>query len=282
MNNNVVCNQCGNINATNSKFCIKCGNGLNVSIAQTPNEYSQTAQQQSQMTYNEQPVYNNVNNSTPTKTINFVQYIIGAILKPYDKYKSEEENFTNFKNAGILSVIIVLFMTVINLFTTMYNTVRVTSFWTDETEWVWENLRNIEYFKVFGKNLLIYAGILFAISGVYYLASLIIKKDVNFSKLLGATATAYIPFALSSTIASPLLSLIYAPLGMCISIIGLVYTAVILLELINDLIKIDNKNTRIYFHLICISILIIVGGLIAYKLILGSVSDGLGDLSNLF
>ena len=50
----------------------------------------------------------------------------------------------------------------------------------------------------------------------------------------------------------------------------------------NELIKIENKNTRIYFHLTCLSILIIGGGFIAYKLLLGSLSSGLGDLSSLF
>jgi len=301
MNSNIVCPQCGMTNASNTKFCIKCGTRLQPDAMEVPQVATVEVEQNvtpvtPQETFNnvnsqfnnvQQPIYNNVSTnvqSAPAVTgkFNFLQYIIGAVLKPFDKFKKEEENLGSFKNVGILSLIVVGFMTIIGLITTMINTVRVTSFWTDEVEWVWENLKEIEYFKVIGQSLLIYAGVLLAISGIYFLASLVIKKEAKFPKLLGATVTAFIPFAIATSILSPLLSLIYSPLGICITIVGFIYTLVILLELMNELIKIENKNTRIYFHLTCLSILIIGGGFIAYKLILGSLSSGLGGLSSLF
>jgi len=302
MNSNIVCPQCGMTNASNTKFCIKCGIGLQPDAMKVPQVATVEVEQNvtpvaPQETFNnnvtsqfnnvQQPIYNNVSTNvqpSPTATgkFNFFQYIIGAVLKPFDRFKKDEENLSSFKNVGVLSLIVVGFMTIIGLITTMINTVRVTSFWTDEVEWVWENLKEIEYFKVIGQSLLIYAGVLLAISGIYFLASLVIKKEAKFPKLLGATVTAFIPFAIATSILSPLLSLIYSPLGICITIVGFIYTLVILLELINELIKIENKNTRIYFHLTCLSILIIGGGFIAYKLILGSLSSGLGVLSSLF
>lgn len=302
MNSNIVCPQCGMTNASNTKFCIKCGTGLQSDIVEVPQVATVEVEQNvtpvtPQETFNnnvasqvnnvQQPIYNNVSTNVQpapavTGKFNFFQYIIGAVLKPFDRFKKDEENLSNFKNVGILSLIVVGFMTIIGLITTMINTVRVTSFWTDEVEWVWENLKEIEYFKVIGQSLLIYAGVLLAISGIYFLASLVIKKEAKFPKLLGATVTAFIPFAIATSILSPLLSLIYSALGIGITIVGFIYTLVILLELMNELIKIENKNTRIYFHLTCLSILIIGGGFIAYKLILGSLSSGLGGLSSLF
>ena len=302
MNSNIVCPQCGMTNASNTKFCIKCGTGLQSDMVEVPQVATGEVQQNvtpvtPQENFNnnvaspvnnvQQPIYNNVSTNVQpapavTGKFNFFQYIVGAVLKPFDRFKKDEENLSNFKNVGILSLIVVGFMTIIGLITTMINTVRVTSFWTDEVEWVWENLKEIEYFKVIGQSLLIYAGVLLAISGIYFLASLVIKKEAKFPKLLGATVTAFIPFAIATSILSPLLSLIYSPLGICITVVGFVYTLVILLELMNELIKIENKNTRIYFHLTCLSILIIGGGFIAYKLILGSLSSGLGGLSSLF
>lgn len=217
-----------------------------------------------------------------TKKFNFFQYIIGAVLKPFDNFKKHEENLSNLKTTGVLALIVVGFMTIIGLITTMINAVRVTSFWTNEVKWVWDNLKEIKYFKVIGQNLLVYAGILLAISGIYFLACLVIKKETKFSKLLGATVTAFIPFALATSILSPLLSLIYSPLGICITLVGFIYTLLIILELMNDLIKIENKNIKLYFHLVCLSILIIGGGFIVYKLILSSLSSGLGKLLSLF
>lgn len=302
INNNIVCPQCGMTNASNTKFCINCGTKLQAETITTQENTTIGVEQNvtpvvSQENFNnnvtsnfnsvQQPIYNNISTniqSTPTMTgnFNFFQYIIGAVLKPFDNFKKDEENLGDFKNSGILSIIVVGFMTIIGLITTMINTVRVTSIWSDKVEWVWENLKKIEYLKVIGQSLLIYAGILFAVSGIYFLASLVIKKESKFPKLLGAAVTAFIPFAIATSILSPLLSLIHYSLGICITVVGTVYTLVILLELVNELIKIENKNTRIYFHLTCLSILIIVGGFIAYKLILGSLSSGLGNLSNLF
>lgn len=332
VNNSLICPKCGMENDVNYRFCIKCGNSLQLNMMENENNIVDTNLNTVSDIVNDnlnqhQPVMNNLNHtvssdnlvqsnvnmnssldvnnlnqqvvqpgiqsvnnnqvslSQTTKitsgNLNYMQYIVGAVLKPFDKFKQDEEKIGNFKNAGILSLIIVGVMTIIGLIQTMINAVRVTSFWSDEVEWVWENLKEIEYVKVIGQSLLIYVGILFAISGVYFLASLVIKKEVKFPKLFGATVTAFIPFAIATSILSPLFSLIYSPLGMCVTVVGLIYTLLILLELVNELIKIENKNTRIYFQLACLSILLIAGGFVAYKLILGSLASSLGGLSSL-
>lgn len=304
LTNNIVCSNCGTSNASNTKFCIKCGTSLqpqsvsenqninignnigiqsvnneqNINNVNNDNNYQQPVQQQN---------YNNMNNtynSQPTssaESLNYFSYILGALLKPFDKFKSEENKLNNVKNVSILTLILVGAMTIIRLITTMISSVRVTSFWSSEVKWVWENLKEVQYFKVIGQSLLIYAGILVAVTCIYFLANIVIKKDAKFIKLLGTTTTAFIPFAVCSSILSPLLSMIYTPLGICITVIGVIYTLVVLLELTNELITIENKNTRIYFHLICLSIIFIGGGLIAYKLILGSLTNGLGSLGSL-
>lgn len=288
-NSNIACPKCGASNMSNTKFCVNCGNQL---LQTNPLNSTETIQQ------NVEPQVNQINqqvnvqsnvqttyaqsNSTQVNAgnMNYFKYILNAILKPFDSFKKEEKKLSSFKNTGILVAIIIGVLTILNLISTMITSVRVTSYWTDEVEWVWENLKNIQYFKIIGQNLLMYAGVIAAISGVYFLSSLVIKKDSKFVKLLSATTTAFIPLAVSFII-SPLLSLIYSYLGSIITIVGFVYFLVILLELLNDQIVIENKNTRIYFHLICLSILLIGGGFIAYKLVLGSLTSGLGSLGSL-
>ena len=66
------------------------------------------------------------------------------------------------------------------------------------------------------------------------------------------------------------------------SVVGFIYSLLILLELTNDIIVIENKNVRIYFHLICLSVIVIVGGFIAYKVLLSSLTSSLGLLGSLF
>lgn len=254
MNNNLVkCPNCGAENTAETSFCAGCGSQI-----QKANVNKKT------------------NNNT-SSSMNYFKYLIGSLLKPHSEYKKAEKELENIKNSAILSVIVVGAMVIINLITTMVNAVRVTSFWTDEVEWVWENLKEVEYFKVIGQSLLVYAGVLVAIAGVYFLASLVIKKDAKFPKLLGIVATAFFPIMICASILSPILSLIYSPLGMCVSIIGIIYGIAILIELINDVIVIENKDTKIYFHLVCLSILIIGMVLIVYNMFLSSL-DSLGSI----
>ncbi len=296
MNGSQFCTRCGAANAMGVNFCVSCGQKLvseDAVAAEAPVAPVVPGPVPPVMPIggNPEPVMNNMqnnnmmnqnmvqqNNSVPAGKFNFFTYILGAFLKPFDKFKSEEENLGNFKNVGLLALIITGVLTVLNLIQTMISAVRITSFWSDEVEWVWENLKNIEYIKVIGSTFLMYAGVLFAITGVYYLAALVLKKDVKFPKLLGATVTAFIPAAVAMSILSPILSLIYAPLGIGITVVGCIYSVVIFLELVNDLITIENKNTRIYFHLTCLSILIIGGAVLAYNLVLGSLTSGLGDM----
>lgn len=286
-NENIKCIKCGADNMANTKFCVKCGNSMQIQPVNQMNVVQPMVSQQPTVapvspvptqvntTQNVVPVNSNQNS---VGKMNYFKYMINAFLKPYDSFKKEENNLSVFKNSAILSLILVGILTVLNLISTMINSVRVTSFWTDETKWVWENLKDVEYFKVIGQTLLIYLGVIAAISGVYYLASLVIKKNSSFVKLLSATATSFIPFAIATSILSPLLSLIHSYIGLAVTVAGFIYFLITLLELFNELIVIDNKNTRIYFHMVCLSILLIGGIFIIYKFVLGSITSGLGSL----
>lgn len=279
LNNTKVCPNCGITNLTNAKFCIKCGANLEVN-----NNMNSELQNNNfdNGTYNNMNNTNNVNsynnNQVSSGKLDYVKYLLGSLLKPYDTYKNNESTLGDIKNASILTLIVVGIMTAINLFSTMISAVRHKSFFSGEVTWNWDNLGDVEYFKVIGLDLLVYAGIIAAIAGVYYLGSLVIKKNAKFSNLIGAATTSVVPFATCSLLLSPILSMIYSPLGIVATVVGFVYTLVTLIELVNDIVVIDNKNTRIYYHLVCLSTVIIVGGFIAYKVLVNSIFGGLDSL----
>lgn len=294
--NFIVCSKCGTKNTEGSKFCFKCGSPLqnddnvvniqlgghndNQAVHRNVDDGNSVNMNNVGVTVGETNVQNSqTTSSAPVSKFNFFSYLLGAVIKPFDSFKKEESNLGNIKNVSILAIIVVVAATIINLFRTMLSVVRVKSYFGDEVEWVWDNLGNIEYAKLIFQNILVYVIILIAVAGVYYLAGLVLKKDANFVKLLGAATTAFIPYVLASSIVAPLVSLMSGTIGAFITIIGLIYAMVILIELINDLIVIENKNVRIYYHLICLSILIVGGGYIAYRIILGSLAD---DMSSLF
>lgn len=310
------CSNCGTFNQEGSKFCIKCGQNLissadnNVTpietndVIETPalnNNVSETNIQNTNVveTQTNSTQYNySQNGSTTNNTTNqvdakisFMGYffmIIAIILKPFTSLKEELNKFNGFKNSAVLSLIVSGTATIINLLSTMWSAVRVKEFsWTTgnyTTSWVWDNLKNIKYVEVIGKNFLIYLGAIVAIALVYYLGSLIVKKQTNFSRLLGISALAVTPLLICSLILSPLLSLIWAELAMPIIVIGAIYTIVIIYEGINSEILLEG-NAKYYFNLVCLSILGIAAYYLCMKVFMSSITgglDGLDDLMNMF
>ena len=276
-NSNIVCPKCGTNNMANTKFCINCGNPFqmenlnrvvdnNLTIPQSNPEnipsnvvIQETSSSQQYNYQNNMDVAATLNspNQVSTTSMNYFKYILNAFLRPYDSFKKEENNLSKLNNSLILSGIIVAAITILSLISLMITSVRVTSLFTDEVQWVWENLKNINYFKMIIEGLLRNAGILFAVSGVYFLAGLVIKKEVSFVKILSAVVTAFIPLGVVLSILSPIILFIYPALQTYVSVVCFIYTVIILLEFMNDLIKIENKDNKIYFHATSLSILII-------------------------
>lgn len=197
--------------------------------------------------------------------LNIPYYILGVLLRPLHIFGKEDEKLGNVKNVVKLALVIVLTMSVLGLLKEMLSAVRVTSFWTGKISWVWNNLGDVKYFKVLGENLLIFTGVIFGLSAIYYIVSTLMKKKTDVVKLVAVVCTSFVPFGICYGLLSLVLSLVYAPLGVIVTIIGFIYSMLILLQLIDELIVIEEKNKRLMFHLICLSILFIVIGMISYS-----------------
>ena len=172
-------------------------------------------------------------------------------------------------------------MLVSNVVQTVLSTVRVTEYsWTDGyvTTWKWEKLGEINWLETIGKNFLIYAGIILIIAVLFYIVSLIFKKNLNFIKILSISASAVIPAVLGVMVLSPILGAIWEPLSIIFSILGLVYSVIVLYELINSNLDLDS-DMKIYFNLLCFGILL-VAGYFAYINLFVTVDAG--DLESIF
>lgn len=298
------CSNCGTSNNIGSKFCIRCGqslDGVQVSSEQPVQTTEISFQEVPSHPINNTPIQNANNfqtNVAPTQPMNantasvanvsFMSYffiILAVILKPFTAFKEELNKFNSFKNSAIMSLIVSGVGTLINLITTMFNSVMVKSYdWSSggyKTTWAWENLKEIKYLEVVGKNFLIYLGIIVAIAVVYYIASLIVKKETNFSRLLGISAIATVPMLVCSLVLSPLLSLIWAELAMPITLIGGIYTIVLVYEGMNNEVLAEG-DAKYYFNLVCLSILGIAAYYLYMNLFMSSISGGLEDVMDLF
>ena len=287
------CSNCGTYNDPQSKVCIKCGNILNADNLNQPTElnqninsqqsYQQPPQNQMQQPINQQPI-NNVQTiqsaNVSTSPLNYLKYLITILLKPFQCYKEEESKLNNGKNSIILTLIITVIMTLLNLIQTIISTVRVVNYsWTEKNTytWQWDNLKNINWLEVIGKNFLIYICIILAITIVFYLGSLVVKKQLSFIKSLSISATSVIPAVWGTMVLSPIFGMIWDKLSFVFMIIGFIYSLIILYEFINSELNLE-RDKKIYFNLICFGILIIAGYYAYMKLFMSGLDSILGLL----
>ncbi len=247
-----------------------------VQVNQTPvNQYQQPANE---------PAINNIN--IDNRPLNYLMYIVAVLLKPVRCFKEEENKFNSAKTSIIFSSIVAVGIMLINLIKTMISTIFSKSFdyttFKLKTSVDFSNLKDLDYLNLIGKQLLIYAGIIFVIALVYYLASLVVKKQVSFTKMLAVSATSVIPFTVLSMIVSPLLGKIWAPLSVISLVVGIVYSLLIFITLINKDITFENGDSRIYFNLICLSILGSAGYYVYMKLLMSGIGSKVSDLLDLF
>ena len=291
-NNNIICQNCGSANMAGTSFCTQCGNALqmvamnNDAGMQNQNMVNQQNTTMPQQDFNnnvqQQNVNTTVNNNQPTtgskEPLNIVQYILGTFTKPFDNFKKNEDKLDDVKNVSIISGILIGAALILSLISSIISSVRVKNYFTGETTWVWDNVKEFPFFKFLGQRLVLYAGALLLITVVYFLASRVLKKDTSFMKLLAAATSSFFPFVAAINVLNPLLSLIFVELGLCAVVIGFFYTLIILLELVNYLINIDKGDIKIYVNAACTSIIVLVGGWIVYKMLLSELTSGLSTL----
>lgn len=286
----MICPKCGTNNNDGSSFCIRCGANL-IENNMTPqpnnnvqnNEYLEQPINQPMNNQTVQPQINSLSYQQPINSVNNTQldyfnYMFNAFLKPVECFKKEENKFNDTKTSIIFSSIIAVIIMIINLIKTMISAILTKSFdyttFKTKTTIDFSKLKDLNYLDLIGKQLLIYAGIILVIALVYYLASLVIKKQTIFTKMLAISATSVMPFVILGMVISPILGKIWTPLSIISLVIGVVYSLLIFITLINKDITFDNEDKKIYFNLVCLSILVSALYYVYIKLLISSkVSD---------
>lgn len=210
----------------------------------------------------------------------YFSVIKAIILKPFTGLKDEINKISNILSAGILALIIAALATILTLIKTIITTVRVTSIWNDETSWVWDNISNINFVKAIGLNFIIFLGLIAAVAFVYYIGSLILKKQADFPKLLGIAVTTTLPVIICYTLISPILGMIWGLLGLLATVIGLVYTLILTYELMSEELGLK-ENSKFYLNLICLTIISAIIYYVIIYLLIASVANGLNGIFNL-
>jgi hypothetical protein len=200
------------------------------------------------------------------------------LLKPTESIKDEktEEVKSVVINGGIISVL----MTLVNLLMTMLSSLKSTSIdWTGKVTYSikFSNLSKLNYLSLIFKNLFIYIIIMLVIAGIFYIGSLIVKKEIKYTKLLSIVFISVIPFVIGNIVLANILGLIYSSLSLIVIIISTTYSIALFTYLVNNEIKIKDM-TRIYYNAICFSVIMLSIYFILEKILLSTISN----ISSLF
>ena len=299
----MICPNCGMNNTDDSIFCIKCGKKVketqqlnseetNYAQVQIQQESTNAAKIQDYSSVNnvqvqtQQLLKNNINKNTNEISFKYFKYILFALLKPFESFKEEETKLCNTKVSLVFSLIISVLMMLVALFkniiTTVFSKTLDYSTFNYKTNVDFSRLKDLDWISLIGKNLLIFIGMIVAIAFIYYIVSLIFKKSVNFIKVLSISSTSLIPYIVFGMVMSPLIGLIWKPLSVIMTVIGIVYSFLILVNLMNKDLTFDNEDKKIYFHLICLAIIGSAGYYLYIKLMTSAVSNNINDILNMF
>lgn len=261
----MYCSKCGTENVKDSKFCTKCG----ASLTDETKEKSELLNQVKDKA-----------RKTSMVCLEYLKLIMNFILKPATSLKGEISKLDNLKNSGILALIIAIISTLISLIIIMINAVVVKQFdWSEGyiTVWKWGNLKNINYISTIFENLIYVLLVIAVIAGIYYIASLIIKKEVKFPRLIGLTSLSITPLLLTSLVISPILSLISVEIAVVAVLVGSIYTILMIHETINNEFKLEG-NMKYYFNLICYLVLLVIVYIVVSKLVVATVTSSANGL----
>lgn len=238
------CKECKCENKENAKYCVNCGKELKAKKGKKEEKQEIIEKEQKQ----------NFTSMMKSCFYDLKDYL----LKPLEASKSKDTE--DIKKVAINGAIISLVMTIITLFKTMISVVRVTEFsWLkgSVTVWRFENLKNLNYFSLIFKNFFIYALVILALAFVFYVGSLIIKKQVSYQKYVSFVLISFIPTILGGMILTSLISIISIHLGVIVAILSSVYTITILVTLINDELKLEGYQ-KVLFNAICFGVILCI------------------------
>jgi hypothetical protein len=206
-----------------------------------------------------------------------------AALKPMTAFKEHLPKYTDFKNAGILVLIIVVAMTILSTISSVVKVVRTEeciencSMFSSksekkkvETKWNWDNLENYDWFETEGKGLIVNILVIAMISGAYFgMAQVFKAKDANFCRMAVVVALGMVPSAVLTFIA-PVVGMINLTLGGIVGWLGIIYSIAIIFIGLNSEVKVEGDK-KVYLNIASIAC-IALAYYIVTKLIYGDVA----------
>lgn len=269
----MTCPKCGKEINKDAKFCNGCGTPI--AEAANTNQPAQPVQQAKQP------------KSGKNIFVESLMYIISSLLKPAKTLKEKGKEFDNPKNglilAGIVSAATMLIRVIVSFLMALIDRPCIKS-WDGKKTCVTidESLKNIQWLDITLKHLFIVFIVILAIAGLFYLGSLVAKKNTKYMRLVNIATIAFVPALLALFLLTPIFSWLFnlmkiGEFTLFISSAGIIYALAVFYTLMKEEIAFDSKDVTIYFFSILTLIIIIILYFIVKNIILNSLGDMVGN-----
>ncbi len=287
------CPKCGKEIKEGSKFCVGCGTALTEKKEETAKvENTESNQKVEAVKEKVSTKMNEVKESAKKaadsdfmKTIlASLMFLVNILLKPIKTLKEKIKYYSEPKNgfilAGVVALATMIVRVVVSFVMALIQKQCTTSiFGKGSCLSFGEKLKAIDWMGITLKHLLIILISMFAVAGIYYVASLIAKKTANFMRLLTITAVSFVPACVAMYLLTPIFGWINVHFGVIVTIVGFVYSLVIFFSAIKDEFKFDNADKAVYFNLICVSIILIIVYFIGVNVTASAINDSMGSIN---
>ena len=211
-----------------------------------------------------------------------VSFILSVFKNPVTGVKKGIAGYSDFNNSWLLPVIAAGTYTVFNLIFTIFRTVSrpASLFGTKKSGLDFSLLNKFDWFQNTIGNFLIVLATIAAI-----LAGLIMKKtELNYFRLVTIVSVASFGWILTTTLISPLLLNVSAPIAGAIGYAGMIFSGLVVYEAMNQELELKGDK-KILVNIIITAIIALAITLISASLIkssTNSIVDSLNTLDSLW
>lgn len=287
------CPNCGKEVKEGAKFCVGCGTSLVQTNEEIKNvENTETNQKveavketvSAKMSEIKESAKKAADSDFMKTVLASLMFLFNILLKPIKTLKEKIDNYAEPKNgfilAGVVALATMIVRVVVSFVMALIQKQCTTSiFGKGSCLSVGEKLKAIDWMGITLKHLLIILISMFVVAGIYYLASLIAKKTVNFMRVLTITAVSFVPACATMYLLTPIFGWIHIHLGVIITIIGFVYSLVIFFSAMRDELKFESADKAVYFNLICVSVILIIVYFVGVNITANAINSSTGSLN---
>ena len=187
-------------------------------------------------------------------------FILACLLKPVTAIKNKINEYADVKSAGLLVILVSLCRMIIGLLNNMIGAIFVKqrNFLKGTTSLTvsFDGLKELDYFNIIVKQFVGFIIVVAAVAGVYYVVSCVMKKTVNYFKLVSITTVSFVPMFITGLLAT-IIGYIYIPLSVFVVFASLVYSVITFVKSVNDELKLEGDMT-VYIQTICLTIVFVI------------------------